>query len=77
MRLWLKDTERRPDPTPARTDSRKALLAGTGLWLVALVFLVANYDGLAATGRTWWLWCAIIAVVLGVGCLAWVTLRRR
>lgn len=76
MRLWLKDSERRPDPLPARTDSRKALLIGTALWLVALVVLLVNED-LTAQGRGWWLWCAVLGVVLGFGCLAWVVLRRR
>ncbi len=77
MRLWLKDSERRPDPQPARTDSRKALLVGTGLWLGALVVLVAVSGDLFAAGRGWWLWCAVLGVVLGIGCLVWVTLRRR
>ena len=30
MRLWLKDSERRPDPAPVETDDRKAMLVGLG-----------------------------------------------
>jgi len=36
MRLWLKDSERRPDPAPIKTDDRKVVLIGLVLWLVAL-----------------------------------------
>ncbi len=77
MRLWLKDAERRPDPLPARTDSRVALGIGTALWSVALVVLIVVNDDLVAAGRSWWLWCAVLGVALGVGCLVWVSLRRR
>ena len=42
MRLWLKDSERRPDPEPVKTDDRKAMLVGIALWLVALAGLGAT-----------------------------------
>ena len=84
MRLWLKDSERRPDPLPARTDARKALMVGTVLWLVALgVALITSgtagpgSGAASASGPSWWLWCAVIGVGLGLGGLAWVQLRRR
>ena len=34
MRLWLSESERRPDPAPARADARKAALVGTIGWAV-------------------------------------------
>ena len=84
MRLWLKDSERRPDPLPARTDARKALFVGTLLWLVALgAALTVNWTAPPASGAAsapgagWWLWCTLIGVGLGLGGLAWVRLRRR
>ena len=84
MRLWLKDSERRPDPLPARTDARKALFAGTLLWLVALgaalvtQWAVPEASGAAsAPGAGWWLWCTVIGVALGLVGLAWVQFRRR
>ena len=77
MRLWLKDSERRPDPLPARTDARKALLVGTVAWLVALVVLVVVRAELVAGGVEWWLWCAVIGLGLGLAGLGWVQFRRR
>ncbi|SEO02981.1 DUF2530 domain-containing protein [Cryobacterium sp. TMT1-3] len=84
MRLWLKDSERRPDPLPARTDARKALLVGTLLWLVALGAALftqgtgsAGSGAASAPGAGWWLWCTVIGVGLGLVGLAWVQFRRR
>ena len=84
MRLWLKDSERRPDPLPARTDARKALLVGTLLWLVALgaalvtQWTAPEWSGAASSsGAGWWLWCTVIGAGLGLVGLAWVQLRRR
>ena len=76
MRLWLKDSERRPDPLPARTDARRALLVGSVAWLAVLVVLVVIREELAALGVQWWLWCALIGLGLGFAGLAWVQFRR-
>ena len=77
MRLWLKDSERRPDPLPARTDARKAFLTGSASWLAALVLAVVLRGELAAAGVGWWLWGALIGLGLGLCGLAWVQVRRR
>ncbi|MGO4690755.1 DUF2530 domain-containing protein [Glaciibacter sp. 2TAF33] len=77
MRIWLKDSERRPDPLPARTDARKAYFAGSVGWLLALVGLVVFNDQLVDAGRGWWLWCAVIGLGLGLVGLGWVQFRRR
>ncbi|TFD80261.1 DUF2530 domain-containing protein [Cryobacterium sp. Sr8] len=77
MRLWLKDSERRPDPLPARTDARTAFFAGSVVWLVVLVVAVVFRVELAARGFEWWVWCAVIGLGLGLGGLAWVQGRRR
>ncbi|TFD37244.1 DUF2530 domain-containing protein [Cryobacterium sp. TMT1-19] len=77
MRLWLRDSERRPDPLPARTDSRKAFLAGSAGWLVALALALVFRDELAAAGVGWWLWAALIGLGLGLLGIAWVRFRRR
>lgn len=77
MRLWLTESERRPDPAPVRTDARKALLAGTAAWLVALVAALVARDWLASIGFGWFVTAAIIGVALGVAGLVVVQLRRR
>jgi len=86
MRLWLKDSERRPDPLPARTDARKSLVVGTLLWLVALgAALISSWTApqasasgaASAPGAGWWLWCTVIGVAFGLCGLAWVQFRRR
>ncbi len=66
MRLWLKDSERRPDPSPAKTDDRKAMLVGLSLWLVALVVLLAVLGPLLAAGNGLWLWTCAVGLALGL-----------
>ncbi|MBX3079850.1 MAG: DUF2530 domain-containing protein [Cryobacterium sp.] len=76
MRLWLKDSERRPDPEPAKTDDRKAMLVGLALWLVGLVVLLLILGPLVAAGLTSWLWTCVIGLALGLLGLI-VTHRQR
>ncbi len=76
MRLWLKDSERRPDPTPVTTDDRKAVLVGLVLWLIALGGLLLSLRPLLADGRGWWLWAALIGLGLGLVLLVYVHRRR-
>jgi fatty acid desaturase len=66
MRLWLKDSERRPDPQPVQSDDRKAILAGLVLWLVALVGLLLFLTPLLEGGHGWWLWTVVIGLGLGL-----------
>ena len=66
MRLWLKDSERRPDPVPAKTDDRKAILVGLVLWLVALAGLLLFLPAILASGHGWWLWTVLIGLGLGL-----------
>ena len=76
MRLWLKDSERRPDPEPVTTDGRKAMLVGLALWLVALVVLLLFPGPLAAAGSQWWLWTCVVGLALGLVGIV-VTHRQR
>ena len=77
MRLWLKDSERRPDPLPARAHAGRALAAGSVLWLAALILALVFQTELGVAGVGWWLWCAVIGLALGLAGLVWVVLRRR
>ncbi len=66
VRLWLKDSERRPDPEPVKTDDRKAVLIGIVLWLAALAVLLLFLPQLGESGRGWWLWTCIAGLTLGL-----------
>ena len=76
MRLFLKDSERRPDPAPVQTDDRKAFLVGMILWVVGLVALLVFIGPLIAAGNTWWLWACAAGLALGLAGL-WYTHSRR
>jgi hypothetical protein len=77
MRVWLKDSERRPDPLPARTDARKAVLAGTVLWVIAAGLCALFFPQLEAAGFAWWLGCALFGAALGLIGLVVVQRRHR
>jgi hypothetical protein len=77
VRLWLSERERRPDPPPARADARKALAAGTALWLALLLAVLVLRDRLDEATVGLLVPTAAIGAVLGLAGLAVVQLRRR
>jgi Protein of unknown function (DUF2530) len=76
MRLWLKDTERRPDPAPVKTDDRKAMLTGIALWVGATALMLIFLAPLAAAGNIWWLWTCVAGIALGIIGLIYIHARR-
>ena len=76
MRLWLKDSERRPDPTPVKTDDRKAILTGLALWVVGLIVLLIFITPLTKAGNTWWLVACAIGIALGLIGLVYTNRRH-
>ena len=66
MRIWLKDSERRPDPEPVKTDDRKAVLVGLVLWIFALGGLLLFLNPLVLSGNVWWLWTCVVGLALGL-----------
>ncbi len=76
MRLWLKDSERLPDPTPVVTDDRKAILVGLAGWIVGLAvvlvlgFLSPNPTAMATV------WTCAVGIVLGGAGLAYTHHRH-
>lgn len=76
VRIFLKDSERRPDPEPVKTDDRKAMLVGTALWLVALAVLLGFAGPLYESGQGWWLWTCVAAIGLGLLGLLYTQWRR-
>jgi hypothetical protein len=78
VRFWLSESERRPDPAPARADARKAVVAGTAAWLVLLVLSLVLREQLDAVGLGWLVWAAVTgcgARLLGL--VAVLVIRRR
>lgn len=76
MRFVLKDSERRADPPPLKTDDRKAILVGFVLWLVALGALLLALPTLLDRGDEWWLWTALVGLGLGVVMLLYTQRRH-
>jgi len=66
VRLWLKDSERRPDPAPVATDDRKAVLVGIALWIVGLAAVLVFLVPVTAAGDSWWLWACVAGLALGL-----------
>jgi hypothetical protein len=77
MRLWLKDSERRPDPMPVKTDNRVAIYVGLGLWLLALVALLVVPQLLDLEYASWRLSTCVVGVVLGLLGLLYTRFRRK
>lgn len=56
----------RPAPEPLDVDVARIVLAGTALWAVAFVVLLALRGRLADADREWWLWTCVAGVLLGL-----------
>ncbi len=65
MRLWLRESERRPSPSPATTDDRKPFIVGTIAW--ATVFLAAILAHNAHHDSSLEFWVASCAAGTGFG----------
>lgn len=62
-----------------RTSDEDAVLPvtiGTGVWLVALLVLVARKPVLDENGTGWWIAVALVGFVMGVGGVLFLRRRR-
>ena len=75
MRLFIKDSERRPDPAPVKTDDRKVVLVGLVGWILALGVMLLLLPQLQESGLVWVLWTVVAGLGLGLILLV-VTARR-
>jgi len=69
VRFWLKDSERRPDPAPVKTDDRTAFLVGVIVWIIGLVAVVIIEPE--------YLWTCVAGLAIGLIGLAWSIWRHR
>ncbi|TBN57589.1 DUF2530 domain-containing protein [Glaciihabitans arcticus] len=76
MRLWLKDSERRDDPIPAKTDDRLAVAVGLIAWVVAGVVVLVVSNPFAG-GNAIVAWTCVAGVALGLVGLAYTGRRHR
>ena len=76
MRLFIKDSERRPDPAPVKTDDRKVILVGLVLWILALAGMLLFLGALQESGLVWLLWTVVGGLVLGLGLLVYTARRH-
>ena len=75
MRLWLKDSERKPDPAPVKTDDRLAIVVGLAAWVIALVVVLViaqPFSGNAILG-----WTCVVGIALGIAGFFYTTARHR
>ncbi|MET8145178.1 DUF2530 domain-containing protein [Sphaerisporangium sp. NPDC005288] len=63
---------RPPDPTPLETKDAVTIIAGTGLWVVALVVLLILRP---SPDHQWWIWTCVAGV--GLGIFGYWFVRRR
>ena len=75
MRLWLKDSERRPDPIPAATDDSKAVIVGAVGWVIALIVVLAT--SAAADWEPTVVWTCVTGLALGAILLGYTIRRAR
>ena len=76
MRLFIKDSERRPDPAPLKTDDRKVVLVGLALWIVALAVMLVLLPQLQESDLVWLLWTVVGGLILGLGLLVYTARRH-
>ena len=76
MRLFLKDSERRPDPEPVKTDDRKAVMVGLVIWVLALATVTLVGGMLFPDSRDLLLWTCVAGISLGLLGLVYTNRRH-
>ncbi len=74
MRFYVKDSERKPDPEPIKTNAKLAIIVGLILWAIALLFLVFQATQ-ASAQKSWYTTTCVVGIILGVYAL--IRERRR
>ncbi|QNE47777.1 DUF2530 domain-containing protein [Glaciihabitans sp. INWT7] len=77
MRLFLKDSERRPDPVPVKTDDRRPLLVGLAVWVIAAIIVLLFLRPLSDSGNGPILWTCAVGILLGLAGLIYAAKRPK
>ena len=77
MRVFLKDSERRPDPVPVKTDDRKPILIGLAAWVIGTSVVLLFLAPLSGTGKAWLLSTCVAGIVLGIAGLVYAAKRPK
>ncbi|MFM6966348.1 MAG: DUF2530 domain-containing protein [Rhodoluna sp.] len=74
MKFYVKDSERKPDPEPVKTNAKLAITVGLCLWAVALVVLIFARSAIPAAQESWKFTCL---AGIGLGFYALFHVRKR
>jgi hypothetical protein len=74
MKFYIKDSERKPDPEPVKTNAKLAISVGLGLWTAALAALLLAGSAVPAAQESWTLTCL---AGIGLGLYALFHVRKR
>jgi uncharacterized membrane protein len=77
MRLFLKDSERRPDPVPVKTDDRRPILVGLAAWIIATIVVLLFIAPISSFGEGPLLWTCAVGIALGLAGLVYAAKRPK
>ncbi len=77
MRVFLRDSERRPDPVPVKTDDRKPILIGLAVWVIATIVVVLFFAPMSDSGNSGLLPTCVVGIVLGLAGLVYAAKRPK
>jgi hypothetical protein len=66
MRLWVKESERKPEPAPIEPNSVIAVILGTASWAIALALILFLNQTLAQPLPQWWALTCVFGIALGI-----------
>jgi fatty acid desaturase len=66
MKFYVKDSLRKTDPAPVKTNAKLVFTVGLVLWVLALVAVLAFYPALTASEQALWPYTCAVGIILGI-----------
>lgn len=66
MRFYVKDSERKPDPEPVKTNAKLVFTVGSVAWAIALFAVLLAYPRLAPAEQALWPFTCAVGLLLGI-----------